>query len=385
MALPTLAGGATLHTHYDAQQEGGANGSTVTAITDRSGNSRTATKSGAGTLTLDTAGINGHTAYNFPGTVLADTAAFTSIPNTSIIHFFVVLKHDSVPGASTFLGSASGTNLRIGQGTAAWNAHRGGTNIIGGTVDTSAHRVRLFTPASGAATATLSIDGSVIAGPASISSAAQTTWRLGNYSNGTQAFTGKIGEVIVYVGTLTSQDILDVEAYLTARWAAASSSAGVAAGTFTFAGTASGRRSPKAAATGTFTFTGGATGKRNPTGAAAGGTATYAGAAVGRRAPVTTASGTWGTVGTATGKRSPAATATGTFAWAGTAVGATTTRGTATGTLAWTGTAVGTNTEARDLALTVVAIGPRFSTEAIPPRLTATALPRRLSATREGS
>lgn len=137
-----------------------------------------------------------------------------------------------------------------------------------------------------------------------------------------------------------------------------------AAGTFAFVGAASGKRTPKATGSGTFTFTGAATGKRTPkatgagtfayTGAAVGaapvvqtssgtasGTFTFTGSATGKRAPRATAAGTFAFVGTAVGKRAPKATASGTFTFTGAATGKRTSKGSAGGTFAFSGSATG--------------------------------------------
>lgn len=103
--------------------------------------------------------------------------------------------------------------------------------------------------------------------------------------------------------------------------AAAPPGAGTATGTWTFTGTASGKRTPKATSSGVWTFAGSAPGKRTPK-ATAGGTWTFAGNAVGGQVRRGTATGTWTFTGSTTGKRVPKATATGTLAFAGTAAGA---------------------------------------------------------------
>lgn len=114
-----------------------------------------------------------------------------------------------------------------------------------------------------------------------------------------------------------------------------------ATGSWSYAGTAMGKRVSIAAATGAFTYAGAAVGKRQPKATATGATA-WSGTAIGRTDRRGTAVGTFAFVGTAVGKRIPKATAAGTFAFVGAAVGRRLPRGVATGTLTYVGVAVGT-------------------------------------------
>jgi len=215
--LPTTSG--ALHTRYDAQQETATNGATITTITDRSGNAFTATAAGTGLITMDTAGLNGFRTYDFPasGTAWADTGTFATILSTTIIHVFIVAKFVNIAGNQAIIASTTSTSLKVGSSSGPYSAVRGGTAMAGGTVDANPHRLHLFSPASGAATATLDLDATTIAGPAGIASSAQTAWRVGSNAGG-QQFRGNIGEILIYTGALTTTDVTNVDNYLKTKW-----------------------------------------------------------------------------------------------------------------------------------------------------------------------
>jgi hypothetical protein len=102
---------------------------------------------------------------------------------------------------------------------------------------------------------------------------------------------------------------------------AATASAGSAAGSYTWAGTSTGKRTPKASASGSYTWAGTATGKRTPK-ASASGAYTFSGTAAGDAPPNRgTASGGYTWAGTAAGKRTPKAGSAGSYTWSGSATG----------------------------------------------------------------
>lgn len=211
--LPTTSG--TLHTWYNARKETAANGATLTTLTDWSGNGHTGTAGGTGTITMASTGVNGKAAFKFPasGTGYFDTAAFTSINSTVVLHIFGIVKFVATGTSQAILGAPTGTPIRVGSSGSAYSAVRGGTAMSGGTVDTNAHRLHLYSPASGAATATLDLDGTTIAGPAGIASSAQTQWRFGSNSSA-QQYTGYVGEWVIFTGDLAPSDVSNMDAYL---------------------------------------------------------------------------------------------------------------------------------------------------------------------------
>lgn len=138
-------------------------------------------------------------------------------------------------------------------------------------------------------------------------------------------------------------------ATLTGSWSFTGSAVGkkqpkaTASGSYAFTGTAIGKRTAKATASGSYTFTGSATGKRTPK-ANVTGTWTYVGTATGQTpttVPKATLTGSWAFTGTATGRRTPKATATGSYAWSTNATGKRTPKAHATGTYRWSGAATG--------------------------------------------
>jgi hypothetical protein len=119
---------------------------------------------------------------------------------------------------------------------------------------------------------------------------------------------------------------------------------GTAAGSYTFAGSATGKRVPKGSAAGAYTFAGTAAGKRVPKGTVSG-AYTFTGTAAGKRVPKASAAGAYTDAGAATGTRTPKSTATGTYTWAGATAGTTQRSATSTGTYIFTGSATGEKTQ----------------------------------------
>lgn len=127
-----------------------------------------------------------------------------------------------------------------------------------------------------------------------------------------------------------------------------------AAGAFTFTGTGSSKRTPKATGSGTWGFAGTGDGKQaaKVTGA---GAWSFVGAGVGKRAAQAASSGTWAFVGTgtATAVDPDVATAEGVGAWSFTGSGVGKRTPVATGSDTWGFVGVGTTAELRDITITV--------------------------------
>lgn len=209
---------APLHTWFDAQQQTAANGSAVTALTDQSGNNRTATKN-AGTITYNTAGINAHPTFDFVAGAYATTATFTAIPSNMAITVFAAAQFATTGDRALF--SAVGFTLQAGAVSAnsgAWRMDRGGAQATGGTANTNPHRFRYYFAASSASTSTMTLDGATVIGPTSCGAGAPTTIRIGSNSSGFENFSGKVGEFLLYTGTLTAPEIASMESYLSAKW-----------------------------------------------------------------------------------------------------------------------------------------------------------------------
>jgi len=141
--------------------------------------------------------------------------------------------------------------------------------------------------------------------------------------------------------------------------------AGEATGSYTFAGTAVGKRTPKGSASGGYAFAGTSTGKRTPKGSCSGdyvfsGTASgfspivggkfgqgsggynFAGVAIGKRTPKAAITSSYDFAGIAVGSKAQGGTASGAYTFATTSVtGKKVTQGSASGGYAFSGTAVG--------------------------------------------
>lgn len=111
-------------------------------------------------------------------------------------------------------------------------------------------------------------------------------------------------------------------------------------GTWTFTGTAGGKRAPKASSTGSWVFAGSSSGKEAPK-ASSTGAWTFAGTSSGKQAPKSSASGSWAFTGISSGKQVPKASATGAWTFAGSSAGKRTPKASATGSWVFAGTSSG--------------------------------------------
>lgn len=167
------------------------------------------------------------------------------------------------------------------------------------------------------------------------------TFNFANTFSGTQNSAGVQWALVIPPGSTPSQGSS------TGAWSFAGSATGArapkatGAGSWSFAGAAVGKRTPKATTSGAWSFAGAAAGKRTPK-ATASGAWSFAGAAAGV-APPSRGSGTgsWSFAGAAAGTKVPKAAGTGAWAFSGSAVGQSQRRGTASGSWSFSGTAAG--------------------------------------------
>lgn len=213
---PTLA--APLHVYYDATVQTAANGTSLTSLVDQSGNARDAART-AGTITYNTAGLNGLPAFDFVSGTYATTPTFTAISGATAITMFAVAQFTTT-GDRCLLSAATPTfSVDCGMVSAAtaWLVNRG-SSVTAGTTNTSPHRFRWFLAASNTATSLLTVDGTTVAGPGAAGFGAPTSWRLGANSSGFENFIGKISEVRIYAGNVSGSEVTAMESYLSSKW-----------------------------------------------------------------------------------------------------------------------------------------------------------------------
>lgn len=195
----------------------GGGGTTITALTDKSGNTRNATSAGAdpskGT------GINGLVTLSFPGTA----NKYLNLPNTSaltVAEAFIVCKADAqtpATGRGLWHVSTGGDayhpfsdgNVYESFGAAAWKlagSNQGNLSV--------AHVWNVIS-ASGEWTALK--NGTQIFTTATNTPAFPATPWLGR-SFGAVGFVGDIGELVLYSRKLTTTERGDVKAYLSSKW-----------------------------------------------------------------------------------------------------------------------------------------------------------------------
>lgn len=319
------------------------------------------------------AALNNQPTLEFDGTVpdaLAETGT-TDLPGSGFSVWAVALRAATGGGTTPALLSEDTTAapnrvMQLGYGNAsniqmrmvAFATSTGTTRI-----DTELTTFAKATPVvfTGLATTTSSeafINGTSSSGPTTtptglyvttgrrlIVGAAETT-------SATYAYAGHIAEWGVYDHPLTAAERATLHSYVQDRYGitvsdyvpATTTPNGTGGGTWTFVGTAVGKRTPKATAGGAWAFTGTAVGKRVPE-ATAGGTWMFVSTAVGAQPAVPirqgSGGGSWAFVGAATGRRTPKAAGTGAWAFTGTATGRRAPQATAGGTWTFTGAAVG--------------------------------------------
>jgi hypothetical protein len=193
-----------------------SSGGLVSQWNDKSGGGRHLTATTTARPTTAVGLIGGRNALRFDGVANVMTATMSQ---TQPITVFVVARCSS--GAGTFGVAVSGTNslgcafvYRHG-GSNTWNAYAGTTAITAGAADLNAHYWR--TEINGASSQ-IWRDGVAGTGPANLGSS-----NIGGnlyVGSGGWAWTGDIGEVIVYSGILSAGDITSAETYLRDKWLA---------------------------------------------------------------------------------------------------------------------------------------------------------------------
>ena len=190
-----------------------SNGAAVSTWNDTSGNGINFTGSGT---TYAAGAMNGMGAVYFNGT----SAKLASTTNSTVQTVFVVNQQNAVQQNDSYLWGVNNGDLSIrtdlGGGMTtygAWaNPGNGGNWTNGGSMYVNGVQSLTNNSATYAVGAPSLVEG--VHG-----STDNATWGIGqSYSGGGRYFTGYVGEVLAYNGTLTTAQQDAVEAYLNAKW-----------------------------------------------------------------------------------------------------------------------------------------------------------------------
>lgn len=200
---------------YDADDSASLtlSGSDVTQWDDLSGNGRHL-EGVEGTPTLVSAGLNGRDIIRFAALdnmyVASANRATLSQPNT----FFAVMRYES--GSRSFAIDAEINSERhiLALNESGGKGMYAGTWATGGTSDTSWH---IFSALFDTTDSTLREDGAALFTGQDVGTRPFETTNIGGRST-SDGLNGDVAEVLIYSRALTSQEIDDVESYLSSKW-----------------------------------------------------------------------------------------------------------------------------------------------------------------------
>jgi len=229
------------------------NATTISAIQDLSGNSRTLLQATGGSQpTYVASAINGRAAASFDGTrfmaVSSSTAAFAFIHQSTGATIYAVINPTSVASVNFLMGNNSSTNAVVGfniglNDSGAVRRFQG--NVTNGSQSVASLQFNSFFSAMGTWASVSSVfdpanatttsrfipfrDGNQIS-PSSDTSVSVAVPSSGNAggnfvlgscfeASGGIAFQGSVGEVLVYSGVHSSATRVAVQKYLKSKWA----------------------------------------------------------------------------------------------------------------------------------------------------------------------
>ena len=324
----------------DQQGDNGTNSHTFTFPAATAGNFLMAIGYGQVTFSTPTGWTLRASAVNFGGlyvwtkTASAGESSFTTTHNGS--GWKAVLAVYEFASGTTW-GTASGAFV-------GWNAQGPtltgltGTNLLIGamgvaTTNTSiAHNVSWSSP-----TGTIVED-------VDVNAFATSGTDTDGYTFSDAYIEGSTSSSFTATGQITTGDGTGKESLSIALKPAAAVPSGTGSGTFSFAGSTTGRKDPKGSASAGFSFAGSATGQRSPRGSGSG-TVSFASSGSGSKSPVGQGSGTVSFAGSGSGSAPSAPPATGsgsgTLSWSSSATGRASKSGSGTGAMQWAGSASG--------------------------------------------
>ncbi|MFN4234153.1 MAG: G8 domain-containing protein [Bacteroidia bacterium] len=216
---------------YDAFQQNLTNGSSVSTLTDFSGNSNDATQSNSSNRpTFQTNQANGMPAINFDGTndfleitsisdLETNNLTWFAISKTSLIHTGVIIRNAYNSGAG--VGSSQMWGSYVHTANSQYNSHvrRSNSNIIGGVVGFNTNFNILTNIWNGSSQIFNRYFNGTLISTSTLANAVPTghiRTRIGADSQSSPAyfFNGKISEIIVYTQVLNETQRIIIENYL---------------------------------------------------------------------------------------------------------------------------------------------------------------------------
>jgi hypothetical protein len=190
---------------------------------DKSGLSSTATSNaGGGAFSMGT--INTVPAVAFPAASVARLTASTAISTATGFSVFMVASMSALASSRTYLLSEGNTAYRVYASTTAFPAQVG-TYVGAFFSSLTSPSLAVSTPFVYSATVGATqfnqwINGVVNTVTGTVTTFTGTTMNIGNYSaaSSVYAFTGQMGEVIIYSGVVTTARRQAVEGYLAWKW-----------------------------------------------------------------------------------------------------------------------------------------------------------------------
>ena len=190
---------------------------------DKSGLSSTATSNaGGGAFSMGT--INTVPAVAFPAASVARLTASTAISTATGFSVFMVASMSALASSRTYLLSESNSAYRVYASTTAFPAQVG-TYVGAFFSSLTSPSLAVSTPFVYSATVGATqfnqwINGVVNTVTGTVTTFTGTTMNIGNYgaASSVYAFTGQMGEVIIYSGVVTTAQRQAVEGYLAWKW-----------------------------------------------------------------------------------------------------------------------------------------------------------------------
>lgn len=195
-----------------------ATGGLVDSWADKSGNGNTATAVTTQRPTTGATTQNGHNVIDFDGTRYLTLTSTVSIASGGPQTVWVVVKKQAVANYSVPLsggGSGEYINLSVSSSAGTASGSRNAATPLSPSVSVNAwHTFCLY---DSGASETMYADGTG-GTPLSAAYGAMSWQRIGYYTSAGFFLKGNIGEIIIMKAAASAQQLLDVQAYLKAKW-----------------------------------------------------------------------------------------------------------------------------------------------------------------------
>lgn len=199
-------------------RDSGVDGATITTAPNLSGDS--AFTAIAGGPVYDADGLNGHPCLIFDGNDALQTATLSTNVGSGAVAVTIAFVAQLTASATSVFCDGDAANFDVyGSSTASgWVARRGGSTVTSNVAtDTNPH-LFVVTHAPIGGTSTIEMDGTQIASLTAPAANGATVWRVGARRGTPSNFlNGRLGDMLVINGTLTSGDKANVVDWLKMR------------------------------------------------------------------------------------------------------------------------------------------------------------------------